>query len=89
MAQIKIYEPQEYFNTLKQGDAETGEGSLPEAPAKIRFLVEGAPNRESKLATLKKFYTDVQEIDDGNYILTDARGKKHILMTEKKLILQI
>ena len=84
MAQIKIYEPQEYFNTLKQGDAETGEGSLPEAPAKIRFLVEGAPNRESKLATLKKFYTDVQEIDDGNYILTDARGKKHIFDDREK-----
>ena len=84
MAQIKIYEPQEYFNTLKQGDAETGEGSLPEAPLKIRFLVEGAPNRESKLATLKKFYTDVQEIDDGNYILTDARGKKHIFDDREK-----
>lgn len=84
MAQIKIYEPSEYFNTLKQGDVDTGEGSLPEAPLKIRFLVEGAPNRESKLATLKKFYTDVQEIEDGNYILTDAKGKKHIFDDREK-----
>ena len=28
-----------------------------EVPLKIRFLVEGAPNMKSKIATLKKFYS--------------------------------
>ena len=34
--------------------------SLNEIPNKIRFLVEAAPNMESKVATLEKFYDKVE-----------------------------
>ena len=34
--------------------------NLNEIPNKIRFLVEAAPNMESKVATLEKFYNKVE-----------------------------
>ena len=60
--------------------------NLPEIPNKIRFLVEGSPNMESKIATLKKFYPQV-EIDttqSNNFILTDDKGNKFQLDNKKK-----
>ena len=51
---------------------------LKEIPNKIRFLVEGSPNLESKIATLKKFYPDVQidTNESNNFIVTDESGNK-------------
>ena len=43
---------------------------LKEIPNKIRFLVEGSPNLESKIATLKKFYpqVEVDQNENNNFI---------------------
>ena len=52
--------------------------SLEEIPNKIRFLFEASPNMESQIATLKKFYPQV-EIDtteSNNFIVTDKDGKQ-------------
>ena len=60
--------------------------SLEEIPNKIRFLVEGSPNMESKIATLKKFYPEV-EIDttqSNNFLVTDNKGNKFQLDNKKK-----
>ena len=59
---------------------------LPEIPNKIRFLVEGSPNMESKIETLKKFYPEV-EIDttqSNNFLVTDNKGNKFQLDNKKK-----
>jgi hypothetical protein len=55
-----------------------------EVPLKIRFLVEGAPNMKSKIATLKKFYPEVKEIEDSNFLVTDAKGNTHIFDDREK-----
>jgi hypothetical protein len=55
-----------------------------EVPLKIRFLVEGAPNIQSKIATLKKFYPEVKEIEDSNFLVTDAKGNTHIFDDREK-----
>jgi len=60
--------------------------NLPEIPNKIRFLVEGSPNMESKIATLKKFYPQV-EIDttqSNNFLVTDDKGNKFQLDNKKE-----
>ena len=59
---------------------------LKEIPNKIRFLVEGSPNLESKIATLKKFYPDVQidTNESNNFIVTDESGNKLQLDNKKK-----
>ena len=60
--------------------------SLEEIPNKIRFLVEASPNMESKIATLKKFYPQV-EIDttqSNNFVVTDNEGKQFQLDNKKK-----
>ena len=65
--------------------------NLPEIPNKIRFLVEGSPNMESKIATLQKFYPEV-EIDttqSNNFLVTDNKGNKFQLDNKKKLMLEI
>ena len=59
---------------------------LPEIPNKIRFLVEGSPNMESKISTLQKFYPEV-EIDttqSNNFLVTDNKGNKFQLDNKKK-----
>ena len=55
-----------------------------EVPLKIRFLVEGAPNMESKIATLKKFYPKVKQLPDENFLVTDAKGVTHIFDDREK-----
>jgi len=55
-----------------------------EVPLKIRFLVEGAPNMESKIATLKKFYPEVKQLPDENFLVTDAKGVTHIFDDREK-----
>jgi hypothetical protein len=60
--------------------------NLPEIPNKIRFLVEGSPNMESKISTLQKFYPEV-EIDttqSNNFLVTDNKGNKFQLDNKKK-----
>ena len=60
--------------------------SLEEIPNKIRFLVEASPNMESKIATLKKFYPQV-EIDttqSNNFVVTDNEGKQFQLDNKKE-----
>ena len=60
---------------------------LKEIPNKIRFLVEGSPNLESKIATLKKFYPNV-EVDtqqNNTFIVTDESGNKLQLDNKKRL----
>jgi hypothetical protein len=58
----------------------------PEIPNKIRFLVEASPNLESKIATLKKFYPDVQ-VDtnqSNNFFVKDSNGKQYQLDNKKE-----
>ena len=50
--------------------------TLEEVPNKVRFLVEAAPNMASKVATLQKFYTDVQPLEGNNFIVTDKDGNR-------------
>ena len=50
MAQIPTVELIEDYIPLTERE------ELQEIPNKIRFLVEGSPNLESKIATLQKFY---------------------------------
>ena len=57
---------------------------LTEVPNKIRFLVEAAPNMASKVATLKKFYTDVQPLEGNNFIVTDKDGNRFQLDNKNK-----
>jgi hypothetical protein len=57
---------------------------LTEVPNKIRFLVEAAPNMASKVATLKKFYTDVQPLEGNNFIVTDEDGNRFQLDNKNK-----
>ena len=60
--------------------------NLKEIPNKIRFLVEGAPNQESKVATLKKFYDKVElhPTQNGNFIVTDETGEQFIVDNKNK-----
>ena len=44
---------------------------LDEVPNKVRFLVEAAPNLNSKIATLKKFYPQVEVAPNGNFLVED------------------
>ena len=60
--------------------------ALKEIPNKIRFLVEGSPNLESKIATLKKFYpqVEVDQNENNNFIVTDESGEKYQLDNKKE-----
>ena len=58
--------------------------SYEEVPLKIRYLVEGAPNEASKVATLKKFYKEVKPLEDNNYLVTDEKGNTHIFDNRNK-----
>ena len=57
---------------------------LTEVPNKIRFLVEAAPNINSKVATLQKFYDDVQVLEGNNFIVTDRDGNRFQLDNKNK-----
>lgn len=63
---------------------EIAKDTYKEVPLKIRFLVEGAPNMESKIATLKKFYPEVKQLPDENFLVTDAKGTTHIFDDREK-----
>ena len=80
MAQIPEVEIVENFVAGQEPE------QLKEIPNKIRFLVEGSPNLESKIATLKKFYPDVQidTNESNNFIVTDESGNKLQLDNKKK-----
>ena len=60
--------------------------TLEEIPNKIRFLVEASPNLESKIATLKKFYPDVQvdTTQSNNFIVTNKEGNQFQLDNKNK-----
>lgn len=58
--------------------------TLEEVPNKVRFLVEAAPNMASKVATLQKFYTDVQPLEGNNFIVTDKDGNRFQLDNKNK-----
>ena len=59
---------------------------LQEIPNKIRFLVEGSPNLESKIATLQKFYpkVEVDTLQNNNFIVTDDSGRQFQLDNKKE-----
>ena len=57
---------------------------LTEVPNKIRFLVEASPNINSKVATLQKFYDDVQVLEGNNFIVTDRDGNRFQLDNKNK-----
>ncbi len=65
---------------------DTGYYNLPEVSSKIRFAVSAAPNFESKVKTLQKFFPKVvqDEYDPTNFILEDSNGKKFILDDKSK-----
>ena len=58
--------------------------TLEEVPNKVRFLVEAAPNMASKVATLQKFYTNVQPLEGNNFIVTDKDGNRFQLDNKNK-----
>ena len=60
--------------------------NLKEIPNKLRFLVEGSPNVESKVATLQKFYDKVEmhPTQKGNFIVTDETGEQFIVDNRNK-----
>ena len=72
--------------TEKDINPETGYYNLPEVSSKIRFAVSAAPNFESKVKTLQKFFpkVDQDEFDPTNFIVTDANGTKYILDDKSK-----
>jgi len=55
-----------------------GQIVAPEIPSMQRFAVAAAPNLESKVATLKKMYSDVRQdpLNADNFIVTDKKGNK-------------
>jgi hypothetical protein len=57
---------------------------LDEVPNKVRFLVEAAPNLNSKIATLKKFYPQVEVAPNGNFLVEDKDGTQYQLDNKKK-----
>ncbi len=59
---------------------------LTEVPNKIRFLVEASPNINSKVATLQKFYDDVQVLEGNNFIVTDRDGNRFQLDNKNKIL---
>ena len=65
---------------------EFGNLVAPEVSSKVRFAVSAAPNLESKVKTLKKFYDKVEqdEMDPSNFIVTDKQGKKFLLDDKTK-----
>lgn len=63
---------------------EIAKDTYKEVPLKIRFLVEGAPNMDSKIATLKKFYPEVKQLPDQNFLVTDGKGVTHIFDDREK-----
>ena len=67
-------------------DEKTGYYNLPEIDTKLRFALSGAPNTESVIATLKKYYPVVKadQLDPGNFIVTDKDGKKFIVDNKQK-----
>lgn len=60
--------------------------NLREIPLKIRTAVAAAPNIESKIATLKKFYSNVEidTNDKNNFFVTDETGKKLVLNNKQE-----
>ena len=60
--------------------------NLNEIPNKIRFLVEAAPNMESKVATLEKFYNKVEmhPTQKGNFIVTNEEGEQLVVDNKNK-----
>ena len=60
---------------------------MKEVPNKIRFLVEAAPNKESKIATLQKFYDNVSEAPDNpnNFIVSNTGGENFIVDNKNKI----
>jgi len=74
---VEMFAPGEY---VKQEVS-----NLKEVPIKMRFLVAGAPNQESKIATLKKFYDTVEPIEGGkNFIVKDSQGRKFVFNDTEK-----
>ena len=67
-------------------NAEAG-SEMKEVPNKIRFLVEAAPNKESKIATLQKFYDNVSEAPDNpnNFIVSNTGGENFIVDNKNKI----
>ena len=65
---------------------EFGNLVAPEVSSRVRFAVSAAPNLESKVKTLKKFYDKVEqdEADPSNFIVTDKQGKKFLLDDKTK-----
>ena len=65
---------------------ETGYYNLPEVDSKIRFAVSAAPNFESKVKTLQKFFPKVtqDEYDPTNFIVEDSNGQRFILDDKSK-----
>ena len=69
-----ILSPSEYTDSLQSIS------SMREVPYKIRFLVEAAPNLESKIATLQKFYDNVDFNErDKTYIVSNKGGEQFVL----------
>ena len=79
----KEYESNLYPSGVEAKDInpETGYYNLPEVDSKIRFAVSAAPNFESKVKTLQKFFPKVtqDEYDPTNFIVEDSNGQKFIL----------
>jgi hypothetical protein len=77
---IELIEEKDYISPTVRTE------NIKEVPNKIRFLVEGAPNLPSKIATLEKFYDNVNFLEDeNNFIVSNEGGDQFQLDNKKKI----
>ena len=77
MAEIPTVEFIEEENYVNPNQAAS---TMKEVPYKIRFLVEAAPNQQSKIATLEKFYDNVKfNESDSTYVVSNQGSEQFIL----------
>lgn len=77
MAEIPTVEFIEEENYVNPNQAAS---TMKEVPYKIRFLVEAAPNQQSKIATLEKFYDNVNfNESDSTYVVSNQGSEQFIL----------
>ncbi len=71
---VEFIEEEDYVNPNQAAS------TMKEVPYKIRFLVEAAPNQQSKIATLEKFYDNVTfNESDSTYVVSNQGSEQFIL----------
>lgn len=73
-----IIDPRDYQDNLQSIS------SMKEVPYKIRFLVEAAPNLQSKIATLQKFYDNVDYNERDKTYIVSNQGSEQFVLDDKQ-----